>query len=184
MSRPPLILVTGAPGTGKTTLAHELARQIPCPAICRDEIKSGIVVTEGGSKPVWGGPVSARTFEAFFGTLTLLLEAGVTVIAEGAFNGGLWQPDFVPLCELAHVRVVHCAVDPALARSRLEDRVADPDRTRAAHPGEELLQALEAETMRLEDFDGIAEAFPSLRVDTSDGYVPVLNEIVAFATAG
>ena len=36
---PSLILVGGAPATGKTTLAHKIAGEIPCPAICKDEIK-------------------------------------------------------------------------------------------------------------------------------------------------
>ena len=177
-----MILVSGGTGSGKTTLAHELARRIPCPAICRDEIKAGIVVTEGGRKPVWGGPVSTRTFEAFSSTLKLLLEAGVTAVAEAAFKDGLWEADLAPLRDLANIRDVHCVVDHQMARARLEDRVANADRTRAAHPDHELLRALDAGTVRLDDFDGIAEAFASLRVDTCDGYSPVLEDIVAFAT--
>src|SRR5437667_2247269 len=41
--QPLLIVVTGRPGAGKTTLAHALAREVRCPAICRDEIKEGFV---------------------------------------------------------------------------------------------------------------------------------------------
>lgn len=183
MPRPTLVLVTGAPGSGKTTLAHELARQIPCPAVCRDEIKAGIVQTGGGQKPVWGGPVSTKTHDTFFATLRLLLEAGVTIVAEAAFKDGQWESDFESLRRLAEIRDVHCAVDPSLARARLERRLAEPDRTRVAHPDEELLSALAAGTTRFEDFGAIADAFPSVRVDTVDGYVPSIEEIVAFASA-
>lgn len=43
--RPILIVVTGRPASGKTTLAHILAREIRCPVISRDEIKEGLVNT-------------------------------------------------------------------------------------------------------------------------------------------
>jgi adenylate kinase family enzyme len=48
-SRPTLIIVSGPPGSGKTTLAHEIARAVGCPAICRDEIKEGMVHATPGS---------------------------------------------------------------------------------------------------------------------------------------
>ena len=44
---PALIFVTGRPGAGKTSLAHKLAREIRCPALCRDEFKEGFVNTTG-----------------------------------------------------------------------------------------------------------------------------------------
>jgi adenylate kinase family enzyme len=48
-SRPTLIIVSGPPGSGKTTLAHEIARAVGCPAICRDEIKEGWCTPPPGS---------------------------------------------------------------------------------------------------------------------------------------
>lgn len=39
---PRLIIVSGPPASGKTTLAHRLAESVGAPAICRDEIKEGM----------------------------------------------------------------------------------------------------------------------------------------------
>jgi adenylate kinase family enzyme len=41
--RPALIVISGPMGSGKTTLAHKIAESVGCPAICRDEIKEGMV---------------------------------------------------------------------------------------------------------------------------------------------
>jgi Ni2+-binding GTPase involved in maturation of urease and hydrogenase len=43
---PVLVVVSGPAGSGKTTLAHEIARAIGCPAICRDEIKHAVVAAD------------------------------------------------------------------------------------------------------------------------------------------
>jgi adenylate kinase family enzyme len=43
--------VSGPAGSGKTTLAHRLAATIGCPALCRDEIKEGMVAATPGFVP-------------------------------------------------------------------------------------------------------------------------------------
>jgi len=175
-----LIVVSGPPGSGKTTLAHAIARAVPCPVICRDEIKEGLFHAEGGDKAVWGGPISQRTFETFFGVIRLLLRAGVTVVAEAAFQDRLWRPDLEALADLADIRIIHCAVDPALARERIARRLADEKASRAAHPDRELLAALVSGKLSLESFEPISLFAPSLRVNTTDGYDPDLHRILAF----
>ena len=44
MPEPRLVLVSGMPASGKTTLAHEIGRLVPCAVICRDEVKEGLVM--------------------------------------------------------------------------------------------------------------------------------------------
>jgi predicted kinase len=179
--RPTLVLVCGAPGSGKTTLAHEIARNVPCPAICRDEIKEGIVHADGVGKPAWGGPVSKRTFEAFFGVVRYLLEHGVSVVAEAAFKKQLWEPDVRPLVALADARILRCVIDRDLARERISRRLGVNERRDLAHPDEELLHALDAGALSFDDFDRLTlDEVPTLDVDTSDGYRPRLEEIIAF----
>ena len=69
-------------GSGKTTLAHKIAPAVGCPAICRDEIKEGMVHVTPGFVAGPGDELTARTLPVFFAVLELLLEAGVTTVAQ------------------------------------------------------------------------------------------------------
>ncbi|MEZ4592732.1 MAG: zeta toxin family protein [Chloroflexota bacterium] len=44
---PRLMLIAGQPGSGKTTLAKQLAAEIHCPLLSRDDLKAGLVHTLG-----------------------------------------------------------------------------------------------------------------------------------------
>jgi predicted kinase len=175
--RPTLVVVSGPTGTGKTTLAHELARAIPCPAICRDEIKEGMVHTAGEFTPGWGDELTQRTFPLFFSLLRLLLENGVTVVAEAAFQQKLWGPNLEPLMELADIRIIQCRTDAETARRRVGERG-----TRAAHADAQWMDGFSPEAF--EAFDRVSIGVPSIDVDTTSGYEPPLEEIVAFVRAG
>lgn len=176
---PALIVVGGPPGSGKTTLVHEIARGVGCPAICRDEIKEGMVHVTPGFVPGTGDDLTARTLPVFFGVLELLVKAGVTTVAEAAFQDKVWRPRLTPFLPLARVRIVHCTVDAEVAFERILRRGAENSARRAhADPG----PADAGDYLRRHrEFDRVRLDVPQLEVDTTSGYRPGIDEVVAFA---
>ena len=156
--------MSGPPGAGKTTLAHLLARRIGCPAICRDETKEGMVHATAAFVAAPGDELTLRTLPTFFQVLDLLLTAGVTTVAEAAFQDRVWRPGLEPLGERADIRSVHCSVAAQVAVARIQRRQTD-NPLRRAHTAKRAASHDTFERVRLN--------VPILEVDTTDGYCPV-----------
>jgi predicted kinase len=167
-----LVIVSGPAGSGKTTLAHRLAARIGCPALCRDEIKEGMVATTPGFVPGPSDPLTARTYGLFFAAIRLFLEHGVTHVAEAAFQHANWVRGLEPLRSLAMMRIVRCQVAPEIAQSRAEHRSREQP-TRAAHDDTGHFSVKRP-------FEPIRLDAPTLDVDTTKGYRPDLEAVVAF----
>jgi predicted kinase len=175
---PVLVVVSGPAGAGKTTLAHRLAAAVGCPVISRDEIKEGMVHATPGFVPAVGDELTARTLPVFFGVLEMLLRAGVTTVAEAAFQDRVWRPRLEPLRGLAEFRIVHCVVDADVALERIRRRRAGTP-LRRAHV-DSVAQYDATQRLGHDTFDRVSIDAPSIEVDTADGYRPGLDEIVAF----
>ena len=108
------------------------------------------------------------------------MTAGVTVVAEAAFQDKLWRPGLEPLMDLADIRIVHCIFAPSLARERIIRRMTEQPTSRASHFDRELLEQLDSGKLSFESFQPISIPAPSLRVDTTNGYDPDLDHIIGF----
>jgi predicted kinase len=173
-SKPTLVVVSGPPSSGKTSLARAIAQAVPCPAICREEIKEGMVHAHGREfTPEAGDPLTQRTFPLFFDVLRVLLEGGVSFVAEAAFQDHLWRAGLEPLADLAQLRIVQCHVDASVAWERHEQRGP-----REAHSFR--ATALDEWEQMFPLFERLSLPAPVIDVDTTDGYKPDLPEIVEF----
>lgn len=85
MTKPYLLVVTGRPGSGKTTFAKEFGGEIFMPVISWDQIKEGYVHTFRKRHTELPEEVNKMATEIFFDTLMGLVTNNVSVIAEAAF---------------------------------------------------------------------------------------------------
>jgi predicted kinase len=180
---PTLVVVSGPPGSGKTTLAHALARAIPCPAICRDEIKEGMVHAHGDFQGRPGDELTQRTLPLFFDVIRLLVEGGVSVVAEAAFVDERWRDGLAPFREHVDARVVHCRVPAGVSFARAGNRAASNAQHRRAHGDSTMDKQLADWVEAFAGFEYASLDAPAIDVDTADGYAPDLETILRFVNA-
>ena len=120
-----------------------------------------------------------RTLPVFFGVVELLLRAGVTTIADAAFQDRVWRPRLEQFRGLARLRIVHCVVAHDVAFRRVLQRSQDnPARRVHADPGPD--HDLADFARHRDAFNRVSVEAPWMEVDTTDGYQPGLDEIVRF----
>jgi predicted kinase len=181
---PKCIIVTGRPGSGKSTLSKELAKLLYMPVISREEIKEGYVNTLGVRHDELLPDSNRLATEAFFDTVSYLLARKISLIAEAAFQHHVWQSRMDALTTSARVCFVICSVDSDIAADRhLQRGLNDPNRE--FYHGDKRVAVFREQGI-LEpagDYHPPAFDLPTIEVSTLDGYSPALQAIRDFAAA-
>ncbi|HVL38563.1 MAG TPA: AAA family ATPase [Fimbriimonadaceae bacterium] len=132
MPRPLLVVVTGRPGAGKSTLALALSEVLRLPLVSRDVFKENLVRSQ--SEEIPQRDLNLAATDAFFEAIERPLVRGTSLVAEAAFQHSVWCSRLQPFLPTADVRIVVCQVPAALAWERVQERMSrDPEWSRY-HP--------------------------------------------------
>lgn len=181
MNKPLLLVITGRPGSGKTTLSERISREWCFPLLSRDRIKEGLVHTEGSSHEDLPENANARATQVFFGTIDYLISQGISVIAEAAFQHPLWEENLIALKEKARIVILVCHLDAGIALERFLDRgLSDENRIRF-HGDKGVRMKMNGITPQPGDYIEPHLDMQTIYLDTTDGYDPdieTLKEII------
>ena len=183
MTKPLLIVVSGKPGSGKSTMAQRLGgrSQLWLPIVSHDAIRSAL---RGVGKPpeARGHVPVQQSVGLFYATLRHYLEAGASTIAEFSWRRGISEKDLGEVARLARAVNVHCQVTTELAHRRFLER------EQALHPGvppeqgpaANIVQQMAEGDFPWDVFDPLDLDMPRIVVDTTDGYLPGIDEVARF----
>ena len=174
--RPYLVIVSGAPGAGKTTLALRLARELALPLLTKDDVKEAIADVIDAKDRDESRRIGLAAYGVLYAVAARLLDAGTGLVLESNFERGRAEERLAPLVAKSRAVIVQCEVPEAVALERYKTRAASGTR-HAVHKDEVVIEAWSRGIKS--DHSSLELGIPVIPVDTSDGYRPALDEIVA-----
>lgn len=171
LSRPLLVLISGAPGAGKTTLAKQLAKHMGLYHVERDALKLGIEYTSRTAPKDRKHTVVPIYFELIF----QLLKLRVSTIADGSHYKGESEADLKPYGEVAQVFNIHCKAH------NHHERFNQRQSAEAEHQPKWLTpHMVDTNSVYARTSEPLEHGYQTLEVDTSDGYDPSIETIIAW----
>jgi len=183
-SRPKCILITGRPGSGKTTLSAKLSERLYLPRLSRDRFKEGYVNTFNMKHDSLPKETNGIVNEVFFEVVITMLKGKVSLVIEAAFQHKNWNLVVPSILEIADLRILICDLDSETsARRHLERGLANPKRE--FYHGDKRV-AVYRQTGHFAPggkYDPPIYDVPTLCVNTKNGYDPGIEVIEKFITS-
>jgi predicted kinase len=184
--RPRLVIVSGSSGSGKSSIARELAAEMDLALLALDDIKEGLFDSLGVPKDESEAErLDVASYLLIDRLGRRMLEGGVGLVVEGNFARGRAELTLGPLVARSRATIVHCEIAPEAMVKRIRKRV---EGKKQRHPGHADVEPSPALVKLLDDPKRFAAArkdveppnldVPIRRVDTTKERDPELEPIV------
>ncbi len=174
MKKPYLIIVTGRPGSGKTTLAQKFSDFSHMQMISRDKIKEGYVHTMEDKHDNLSPDTNLTVTNIFFDTVKSLLKNNVSLIIEAAFQHKVWVYMLSGFEEICDMSFIICDVDKKLAFKRYKSR-GNSDKSRVYFHGDSVQNDIDED--KTPQYTPPSLPVPTYNVDTTGEYNPSIKNL-------
>lgn len=176
-----MIIVSGPPATGKTTLAEELSKVTDFPVISKDQIKELLFDSLGWKDRAWSKKLGKAGYDLLYYLLENFLASKTSLIVESNFQRNLDSSRFNILVEKYHLRIIQiiCQTDGQILFERFKKRSESGQR----HPGhrDHLNYEEYQETLLKGSSEPLDIPSQIINFDTTDieqtGYQPLFQKI-------
>jgi predicted kinase len=160
----PLVVVSGPPASGKTTIAVPLARALSLPLVAKDTVKEALMDALGAGDLGQSQRLGRAAFAVIFAIARSHLETGPGAVLEANFGRGVSEAGLRPLVAASRAVVVHCTAPREVLVERYRARAGH------RHPGHHDLPRLEQGPSWLDPpaTEPPDLGVPCLRVDTNE----------------
>lgn len=182
--RPKIIIVTGKPATGKSTLANWLSKELKLPLVSKDLIREILFERLGWKDRPWAQLLGRASVDMMFYFAETELETGNSIILDNSFNPDMSNSRFQEL-KARHkadsIQVV-CNSDRETLFGRFKTRAKNDNR----HPGhgdgdvlDKLYENLANEDPLILDIGGKIIEVDTTRFEEVD-YQAILEQVILF----
>jgi len=183
-SMPTLVIVSGLPATGKTTLAKALGDALTWPVFYKDHFKELLFESRVDADAVVDRAASRdfgkQSMHLLYAIARELTRCGVDCIIEAYFHPELAAPELTEVTGAARVIQVHCAAADAVMISRYQARYEAGERHEVhfdAAMVSDLEQRIDSSHRHPVPLDTAGAGLIEVRSD--DGFAPSVEEIAA-----
>ena len=181
---PTLIIVTGRPAAGKSTLAKWLSQELKFPLVSKDSIREELFDCLGWKDRKWAQELGKASVDMMFYFANAELAVGHSIIMDNSFYPPVSNPRFQALKEQYHFESIQIVCDSD--RETFFQRFKTHAETGNRHPGhgdqhvlEELYAYLSDTSSHILDIGGSV-----IEVDTTDfakvDYQEILKQVKGF----